>query len=295
MRLVSAQIRGYGRLVDTKANFDSKVIAVVGPNESGKTTLLKALAFLNRTDALGPIERSRAGDVTGETEIVEVKFALDDQDRLSLKNLDLEELPRIMYASRKADGGAVWIHTEPWPQKAVLQLKKAVAVLERTAERKTLQGLVSGETVFGDPSAEGARDFRAELARLVHLARGRVERQQDNSRDDEAGVLAGELAEALVGESKADRLRDALKSARKWFEKDDPAAAVSAALWSRTPAFLPFDEVDRSLQSAYALEDGLLTSTPPALANMMRMAGLDLPALIDYRRSGDIARRDTPP
>jgi uncharacterized protein YhaN len=39
MRLISARIRGYGRIVDSKINLDAKVIAIVGPNEAGKTTL----------------------------------------------------------------------------------------------------------------------------------------------------------------------------------------------------------------------------------------------------------------
>jgi predicted ATP-dependent endonuclease of OLD family len=61
MRLVSARIKGYGRLVDTKINLDSKVIAVVGPNEAGKTTLLKALAQIDLSEAVPSPLRSRAG------------------------------------------------------------------------------------------------------------------------------------------------------------------------------------------------------------------------------------------
>ncbi len=63
MRLISAHVTGYGRLIDTKVNLDSKVIAIVGPNEAGKTSLLEALAFIDSKEALPIPKRSRAGSV----------------------------------------------------------------------------------------------------------------------------------------------------------------------------------------------------------------------------------------
>ena len=45
MRLVSLTLAGYRRFGErTKINLDGKLIALVGPNEAGKTTILEALA-----------------------------------------------------------------------------------------------------------------------------------------------------------------------------------------------------------------------------------------------------------
>lgn len=292
MRLVSARIRGYGRLVDTKVNLDSKVIAVVGPNEAGKTTFLKALAYLDNGAVLSPIERSRAGSVAGDTSVIEVKFSLDDEDRSELEGLDLEELPWTMYASRKADGGDVFVRTEPQPSKAIKPLRQALAALERASERKTLSSLVSTESVFGDSNAEGARDFPGELQQLVESLRG-IADGQEVSDETEIAMRAGDLAGALLPDAKADRLRDALSAAKAWLDKSDLAAAVRSTLWQRTPDFLLFDEGDRSLRSAYALDDTLLGDVPAALRNLARMAGLDLHGMVAAHRSGDVARRDS--
>lgn len=292
MRLVSARIRGYGRLADAKVNLDSKVIAVVGPNEAGKTTFLKALAYLSNGASLSVIERSRGAAVTDETRVVEVKFALDDDDRSELADLSLEALPLTMYASRKAAGGDVLIRTEPRPRKAVRPLRKVLAVLERSLQRKTLQSLISAESAYGNPDAEDARDFGTALQHVVETIRSIVD---DESAPDEAqlAVQAGDLVVALIPDPKADGLRDALTNAKSWLEGRDPASTVRSTLWQRTPDFLLFDDDDRSLRSSYALDDALLGGVPAALRNLTRMAELDLHTMVAAHRSGDVARRDS--
>lgn len=292
MRLISARIRGYGRLADAKVNLGSKVIAVVGPNEAGKTTFLKALAYLNNGASLSVIERSRGAAVTDETRVVEVKFALDDDDRSELAALILEALPLTLHASRKAAGGDVLIRIEPRPRKAVKPLRKALAVLERSLQRKTLQSLVSDESVFGSQGEEDARDFRAELQQLAEALRSIID---DEATPDEAQLAAkaGDLTVALVSDAKADGLRDALTNSKSWLEGRDPADSARSALWQRTPDFLLFDEDDRSLRSSYALDDALLSSVPAGLRNLTRMGGLDLHAMVADHRSGDVARRDS--
>ncbi len=222
-----------------------------------------------------------------------MRFSLDENDRFSRPPLPLEEPPTTIRVSRKADGGNVLIDVEPRPRKALPPLTKALTVLEKAIERGALRALVSRESTFGNHDAEGARDFQSELREFVHSVRRIVSTPEDGPDEREAAELAGELANALVPEPKANRLRDALKSAKVWLERDDPSATVVRALWKRTPQFLAFDDPDRSLQSEYALDDALLARTPIALENLARMAGLDLHALNSVRQSGDIARRDS--
>jgi energy-coupling factor transporter ATP-binding protein EcfA2 len=61
MRLIAVSLRGYKRFEDrAKLNLDAKLVALVGPNEAGKSTILQAL---RRLDAPAPIlqqERTRA-------------------------------------------------------------------------------------------------------------------------------------------------------------------------------------------------------------------------------------------
>lgn len=105
MRLVSAHIRGAGRLVDTKIKLDQKVIAVVGPNEAGKTTLLRALAYADRGGDMPLAQRSRSADVPDQTPIVSLRYLLSKEDQAAVVELDLAEPPTEVRVSRRAGGG----------------------------------------------------------------------------------------------------------------------------------------------------------------------------------------------
>lgn len=104
MRLISAHIKGYGRIVDSKVNLDAKVIAVVGPNESGKTTLLNALAFVDRGGAIPLPERSTAAATTDDTLVTSRDYVLGGDDQEAVSDLDLQDVPTRARIARSASG-----------------------------------------------------------------------------------------------------------------------------------------------------------------------------------------------
>lgn len=60
LRLTKASIKGFGRITTGSVDLTPRVIAVVGPNEAGKSTLLDALVYLTDTSTtLAPSRRSR--------------------------------------------------------------------------------------------------------------------------------------------------------------------------------------------------------------------------------------------
>jgi hypothetical protein len=114
MRLISARVCGLGRLVDTEVNLDSKVIAVVGPNEAGKSTLLPEPEYLSPDqDSIPESERSRAVDVNDETQTIRADFALDEEDISALGDLDLLQQPTRVAFARRARGGPVLVDITP--------------------------------------------------------------------------------------------------------------------------------------------------------------------------------------
>lgn len=294
MRLINAHIMGFGRLVDASINLDSKVVAIVGPNEAGKTTLLNALAHVSSDTALEVVERSRGShDVTDATQFVEVKFVLDETDRASLVGLDLDTAIETMTVSRKAGGGAVLVGLTPTPQKSKSALDGATEAFAKKLSHLKVVNHLEPDTVWTDEASDASRSFERESSSFLADARARAGGEQVGRDDDDLALQAEALVQAL-GETKAAKeLAAQLTLMKQWFESPDPSQQARNLLWSRAPQFLLFGEADRTLQSAYSLTEELRAAPPAGLANLSRMAGLNLAEVAGFAEAGDIARQDS--
>ncbi|MHA7222982.1 AAA family ATPase [Arthrobacter sp. RHLT1-20] len=311
MKLVNAYISGIGRIAGSKINLDGKVVAVVGPNEAGKTTLLKALARLESSSPLPLWERSRAIEVPDDKMVVSARYILDESDRAAVSDVGLESEPLSMTLGRLADGGPPQVEVFPRPiknrgvlQEALADLKKFVADpgLQDYVDPDTNyndpggdapQDYVDPDTNYNDPGGDAPQDFQSELASLTAGVQTIVEA------DDEAGVPEGLKSDAEIlltvtlPDPDAERLRAALTSVIEWLEIPDPRDEVQTRLWRRTPDMVLFEEKDRTLESSYMLDDALLSDTPAALRNLLGMAEVRLEQLLAFHQAGDIGRRQT--
>lgn len=290
MRLISAHVRGYGRLVNTKVNLDSKVIAVVGPNEAGKTTLLKALAHVDTGEEVPVAQRSRAGDVPDEARITTFHYILDDGDRKALADLDLAKQPTSAKVARNAAGSKLTVDISPKPVKSVAQLEQALPVLEAGfASPSSLEAWVDPETVYSDPDSDAPRDYLRELQVVIQAA-AQVIAEPGAKLEDESIELAESLRDATL---EGAEIRNALSTVAAWGRQEEPSAEARDRIWKRSPDFILFDEEDRSIQSSYTFDAALVSDTPDALANLAGTAGLDLQELHGFVTTGDVARRRT--
>lgn len=297
MRLISARVRGVGRLVDTTIKLDQKLVAIVGPNEAGKTTLLKALAYVEASDALPSAQRSRASEsVSDATQVVTLRYRLDDDDRKEVNSLHLKETPSEFYVSRRADGEGPIFKVEPTPRKSEVPLKQlAVNLVEALSTIDTLRPLpvVGGED--GDtPEPPNGALLLNELHELqqgldTYLAAPIAERDSI----DTLRRRADEDVEALKPFADTNRLHELLSELGVWVDREDPSKKVAESLWNLTPDVVMFAEADRTLASTYTLDDNIVADVPSALANLARLAGLDLKALVQAVKTAQVARRDT--
>src|SRR3954469_3345856 len=95
MELLAAGLWGIRRFAEKGPLMDvvGSPIAIVGPNEAGKTTFLRSLQRLNTDDPIPPEELTRGGNDSAQITAV---FRLGTDDLAAIAHLPLGERPRKM-------------------------------------------------------------------------------------------------------------------------------------------------------------------------------------------------------
>ena len=80
MRLINLKITGFRRLADINVNLDGDVIAIVGPNEAGKSTLLDAMNSLQNDESIDRFDITRGKTYKESDPIIEARFLLEPEE-----------------------------------------------------------------------------------------------------------------------------------------------------------------------------------------------------------------------
>jgi predicted ATPase len=277
VRLVKVRINGYKRLFDTTCNLDSKLVAILGPNEAGKSSLLEALAWLTTGGALGPTRRTHNAGISDATAVVETHWMLDAADRDAVGDLAIDQTPTRVILGRRADGTEVFtveppVRRDPAPFHAAQQ---RVASFAATTVASTLPR--------GEDDGAGDR-----LDRVRRLIADSEHHWQDHERAWLTGLI--EDLEALTGRgaTRARRAVEALQAVLAVLQGAEASQEARERLESRVPSFLSLSDDDRLLQSAYDLNDPAVVTQPSkALRNLTQVAELDLNELLGAIHAGN--------
>lgn len=305
MRLQSVMVHGYKRFAEKNVLYvRAPLIAVVGPNEAGKTSLLEAIRHLSLEPPVDEEEDSqealdwrfarrefsgrrhpgpREGDENPK--ILAARFSLEAEDRKALAGLPGATVPGRTFEVTKRADGALRRRLFP-PLKRELALRHELA---RSLARGVKAGWFPVDPVpgpDGEPPADEEEGLRDRAEGLVALL-------------GEAEENLGEAQVALVRSFGLDLARTIAKSAPKEArelpaqaaeladreEKEHPNDRAERRLFESRPVFLLFDDAERTLHSTYAWDQDIIRS--PALANLLALADVDFAGLRDLATDGD--------
>ncbi|MFT8180860.1 AAA family ATPase [Mycobacteroides chelonae] len=303
MRLVSFTVRNYRRFVEpTSVKVHGDLVALIGPNEAGKSSVLRALSLLNSDE---PFRRSDEHRRSGISPQLDWGFQLDNDDKRALAEIpEAAALERVVL-TKGQDGLRQWSFHPGKP------------VRDREPRRQ-LHELI--ELFLGSPAVDEAprnedNDFRDSL----HAVLGVLQLDVDDLGADAVNLLAmtgtqietldmgfraeeheadGDLADDLAHARSdilllRDQLARALNEQAHRESGQPPAATVQKILQERLPKMIAYTQEDRDLRGSYDLEE-VAESPPPALGHLRFLAGLDLLELRNEIREGlraDVATR----
>lgn len=278
MRLARIKVSGYRKLVDAECTTPGKLLAFVGPNEVGKSSLLQALLSLGNTTEIPLRDRPRALDVADDDTAIECWFRLDatDSEAISALGLGSPVVPTWYVLSKKYRGGLTH-GLRPVPTRDFTSRSAAKQALLRYANVRAAADL-----------PRRADDEDAQLGDHLDAARGIVAGTAELT-DAQLATVKSLFRGLGKGDARglASRARDALEAWVADAEKPEPNSPALDAMWERRPRFALFGEDERSLKSDYDLPS-VADEAPAALANLAGVAGLDLPAL-----AAAVARQDS--
>lgn len=272
MRLVQFSVQGYKRFEAlSKVNLDGKLIALTGPNEAGKSSLLDALVHLNDETPFAPGELTRRIEIPDDQVVLEARFLLEADDREAVEHLHDGEHIR-WFVVRKYRDGEQMARVEPIPKRDRTARETAHRHLTRLRARLT-KHVSEGE----DETA--ADDVRA----LLELVDQSIDIAAESAESLSSGALA--TIEATTGAMRplvdeygqtGARALVALEGLHEQ-EQVHPADQAVEILLERRPLVLRFGDDERTLHSQYDLFDDVpsLAGTA-AVHNLAALADLNL-------------------
>lgn len=284
MKLTKVKFQGFRRFEEAGVYLDRPVVALVGPNEAGKTSLLHALLSIETTDPIRPEDRSRGLGQAEEFPVVTVHYSLTDEETaLAAEHGGCGE-PK-WYIVEKYEDGTVRRHVDPRVSKPSLDHRRTVRqTIENIFEEEHLTPVLSRalNTESQDQFQRQALTTRlSEVHRVMELS---DEQLSEESLGTIQHLLDGIDNSTSEGAPDPELAEEQLKQLRETFERlhsqeaaPHPQETLLARLEILRPRFRFFGVEDRTLDSEYSVS--VLSDPPSSLQNLLDLAGLSATAM----------------
>lgn len=302
MRLLKMRLKQFRRFwADQALDLNEDLIALVGPNEAGKSSILNALEMLGtRTipDAGRDVTRNSGGPAE-----IEGLLVLEGTDKELIANIRGGDKVTHVRVGLKSGAQQHTMSSEPRPQRDREPRARCGALVHRLENDPNLAAQFSqSEHLRWDPqlfvdvmgildsdrdslTTDDISSLRALADRLSDLRTTELPAVPDETSDDERDENKRLQVESEARQTARGSTATALRDLAELESQPSPAQQVINALHPRLPTVAVFRQVDRELESSYDF-DATVNETPPALLNLCKIAGLDLSEVRAARDAG---------
>jgi hypothetical protein len=286
--LYQLRLIDYRRFADGTINLDSKMVAILGPNESGKSSILDALALFNDQNRVPTVHLRRNTSQADGRVVAELTYRLTDDERADVP-YEVPDSAVLWLKIKKRVGGTLEAELHPPPARPKASRIAAVEALRKA------QASPWYRKVDDAADEEDGERLTAVLDALTSQL-DRDDEQADESTLSSLNVAISKLskldpkAHSKTSQKAAASLLGKL-SASLDIEKLPTPGDIANAIAANRPRAVPFDDAHRTLGFTHNLSN--LAEVSAAFQNLSDFGGLDLSTLVAAIQDNDSGAKRT--
>lgn len=292
MQLAELRMKGFRRFADEHVDLNADVVAFVGPNEAGKSSVLEALAAIEDDE---PFDRGQLTDrreVDDDQVVVQLRFLLDEEEAELVREVGGVGEPRWFVVEKRRVGRRTF-RAEPKVTRDVSLREDVTSRARRLLNNSRLKSWLDEPLAVSRPGDEpdDERTLRTRLSQLQDALPDGPELLNEQVRRDigEAADLMHDRLEA-VGKHDSSSVQAVVERLQELSvsEKSTPQRRLNDLLSNRRPRVLMFGDAHRYLRDEYEIQE--LTDDRLELRNVMDVGGTKPSEVGHLMRSGDAGR-----
>jgi predicted ATP-dependent endonuclease of OLD family len=289
MILRRVEVCGFKRFrKQSTLDVNGKLTAILGPNEAGKSSLLRALVHWNN-DA--NFNDGVHGELTSEKEfdeddkVISCFFSLEDSDKEKISHIP-ESKDLRFFEIYKTRAGEVKFTNDPIIYRDTTSRLMIVEALERAISNKSLRFLNRLEEKLNNEFDENTTNLLTGLDDLIETLN-----QEEEDLDSESIEIiqdSGKVISSMLLASDPGYVKNLPKQIHDFIENEsrlNPHYEIINILSELKPNFLLFTEDDRELNFRYDLQS-LGNQSTTALKNLLAVGGVSIEEIVKNATSG---------
>lgn len=295
MNISQIRIKGFRRFEDAAVDLEGDVIAIVGPNEAGKSSLLKALVLTESHDPFESNDFTRNAVSSQEIGII-TRFILRKEDQDYAATLGGLGKPRWYVVEKESSGKLIhWL--EPKITRNIRYRETAVSRIAAQLSNKRWSDLFASHEWLNEQEGEGEQRSQNLLDILNEIMAGLDLKKQDLEPEifeqiERALECFGDLQIKVPKKMKRslEINEEIFRKLLQDEEQEHPQSMFLDYCDKLKPDILLFDDADRQLSGEYPTTS--IEEPPAALKNLLELAEINNLELKDAIDRSDFGKRE---